>query len=400
MLQKVARSPSIIKKFFNVSNKKRNVFLQYMDEVKVTIIGAGVVGLAIAAQLSTEVQDIIVLEQHDSFGRETSSRNSEVIHSGIYYPTGSLKTNCCIEGAKLLYQLCQRHTLPHKKLGKCIVARDQSELGALQKLFVHGKQNGVAEIRMLDNKDLAGLGMRVEAIAAIHLPNTGIIDSHSLMKHFCLFSENHGATIAYNSKVSALTPVSSGFEVRVEQDDYTFRSRIVINSAGLSSDLIASLTGIDVIKNNYQLHYCKGSYFSYAKRYPMPMLIYPIPEKDLTGLGVHATVDLGGRLRFGPDTQYIDTIDYTVDESKRDAFFSSVSGLFRDLERDAFVPDMAGVRPKLSGPGEAVRDFVIADEARNGLPGFIDLIGIESPGLTASPAIARMVADMACKRLA
>ena len=371
-----------------------------MDEVNVTIIGAGVVGLAIAAELSTKASDIVVLEQHDSFGRETSSRNSEVIHSGIYYPTGSLKTKCCIEGAMLLYQLCERQAIPHKKLGKCIVAKDQSELGTLESLFNNGQRNGVSGIRMLGKNELSAMGVHVQAIAAIYLPDTGIIDSHSLMKHFNHFAEEHDVTVAFNSKVISVSPLSQGYQVRIEQDDYTLLSRIVVNTAGLSSDAIASLAGLDPIKKSYQLHYCKGSYFSYAKRYPLPTLIYPVPEHALTGLGVHATIDLGGRLRFGPDTEYVDAIDYHVDESKRDAFFSSASRLFPDLDKDAFMPDMAGVRPKLSGPGEGVRDFVIVDEEANCLPGFIDLIGIESPGLTASPAIAKMVADMALKRLA
>ncbi len=370
-----------------------------MDEVQVAIIGAGVVGLAIAAELSQKVSDIVVLERHDSFGQETSSRNSEVIHSGIYYPEGSLKTKCSIEGAKLLYQLCGRYAVPHKKLGKCIVARDQSEMPALERLFHNGIKNGVSDIRMIDANELSKMGVHVRAYAAIYLPDTGIIDSHALMKHFSHFAEEHGVTIAYNSNVTFVTRQSSGYRVGVEQDDYTLSSRIVINAAGLSSDCVASCAGLDPLKNSYRLHYCKGTYFSYAKRYPLPMLVYPVPEHQLTGLGIHATVDLGGRLRFGPDTEYVGDIDYTVNESKRDAFFSSASRLFPDLDREAFVPDMAGVRPKLSGPGEAVRDFVIVDEEKNGLPGFINLIGIESPGLTASPAIARMVADMALKHL-
>ena len=370
-----------------------------MEEVNVVIIGAGVVGLAIAAELSTKISDIVVVEQHDAFGRETSSRNSEVIHSGIYYPTGSLKTKCCIEGAKLLYQLCQRYGLPYKKPGKYIVARDQSEISTLDRLFNNGKKNDISDIRMLDGTEIAALGVPVHAIAAIHLPGTGIIDSHSLMKHFNLYAEAHGVTFAFNSTVTAVTPQSNGFKVRIEQDDYSLVSRIVINAAGLSSDRVASLAGLDPIKNFYKLHYCKGTYFSYTKRYPLPMLVYPVPEHELTGLGVHATIDLGGRLRFGPDTEYIDTIDYTIDESKRDAFFSSASQLFPDLDRNAFAPDMAGIRPKLSGPGEKVRDFIIVDEESNGAPGFIDCIGIESPGLTASPAIARMVADMVLRRL-
>jgi L-2-hydroxyglutarate oxidase LhgO len=371
-----------------------------MDDVNVTIIGAGAVGLAIAAELSTKVSDIVVLEQHDSFGQETSSRNSEVIHSGIYYPTGSMKTKCCIEGTAFLYQLCDRYAIPYKKLGKCIVAREQSESCTLENLFENGKRNGISDIRLIDPKELSAMGVLVQAYSAIFLPSTGIIDSHSLMKHFSRFAEEHGVTIAYNSKVWAITPKSGGFLVRIEQDEYTLKSRVVINSAGLSSDKIASLAGLDPIKNSYRLRYCKGTYFSYAKRYPMPKLVYPVPEHALTGLGVHATVDLGGRLRFGPDTEYVDTIDYSVDASKRDAFYSSASRLFPDLERDAFVPDMTGVRPKLSGPGEGVRDFIIIDEEKNGLPGFINLIGIESPGLTSSPAIAKMVTEMALRRLA
>jgi L-2-hydroxyglutarate oxidase LhgO len=381
--------------FFTILRKRCNK----LDEVQVTIIGAGVVGLAVAARLSTRNKNIVVVERHDSFGRETSSRNSEVIHSGIYYPEGSLKTNLCIEGARLLYELCGRHGIPHKKLGKCIVARDQSELPRLERLFNNGKRNAVSSIHMLEKSELVTRGIHVQAYAAIYLPETGIIDSHFLMRYFARFAQENGVTLAYNSKVTALLPRSNGFDVCVEQDNYKFSSRLVINCTGLYSDAIASLAGIDIAKNSYRLHWCKGSYFSYNKRYPLPMLVYPVPEHELTGLGVHATLDMGGRLRFGPDTEYVDEIDYRVDATKKDAFFSSASRLFPDLDKDAFAPDMAGVRPKLSGPGEKVRDFVITDESSNGLPGLIDLIGIESPGLTASPAIARMVVDMALARL-
>jgi len=370
-----------------------------MDEVNVTIIGAGVVGLAIAAEAAGRVEDIVVLEQHDSFGRETSSRNSEVIHSGIYYPPGSLKTKLCIEGSQRLYALCEQYALPHKKLGKLIVATQDSELPALEKLYGTGIANGVSGMRMLDKREAETFGSNFKALAAIHLASTGIIDSHSLMKHFAGHSQEKGATIAYNSTVSAIEPSAGKFLVTVEQDGYTFASRVIVNCAGLCSDAVASMAGIDCEKNSYKLHYCKGSYFSYAKRYPMPLLIYPVPHQELTGLGVHATVDLGGRLRFGPDTEWVETIDYNVDESKRDEFFLSASHLFCDLDKNAFTADMAGVRPKLSGPGEKVRDFIITDESKNGLPGLINCIGIESPGLTSSPAIARMVADMIVERI-
>jgi L-2-hydroxyglutarate oxidase LhgO len=371
-----------------------------MDEVKVTIIGAGVVGLAIAAELSAEISDVLVLERNSAFGQETSSRNSEVIHSGIYYPAGSLKTRLCVEGSRLLYLLCERFSVPYKRLGKLIVAKDESELKGLEDLYNNGINNAVSDIAILDKKKVSAFGANVKAEAAIYLPDTGIIDSHSLMKHYARFSEEKGATIAYNSKVIRIEPAGRGYEIMVEQDSYTFTSRIVINSAGLSSDQVAGLTGIDSNKYGYKIHFCKGSYFYYAKQYSMPLLIYPVPQQELTGLGVHATLDLGGRLRFGPDTEYTDEINYMVDAARRDGFYASAAETFPDLDKDAFIPDMAGIRPKLSGPGEKVRDFVIADEEEKGLPGFINLIGIESPGLTSSPAIARMIADMVKERLA
>jgi Predicted dehydrogenase len=371
-----------------------------MDEVKVTIIGAGVVGLAIAAELSPEVEDVVVLERNSAFGQETSSRNSEVIHSGIYYAPGSLKTRLCLEGARLLYQLCERYSVPYKRLGKLIVAKDESEIKQLEDLYNNGINNAINNIAIIDKKKVSSFGANVKAESAIYLPDTGIVDSHSLMKHYARFSEEKGATIAYNSKVIRIERAANSYKLMVEQDSYAFTSSIVINCAGLSSDHVAGLAGIDINKNAYYLHYCKGSYFHYAKKYPMPLLIYPVPEQDLTGLGVHAVLDLGARLKFGPDTEYVDEINYTVDENRRDAFYDSAAETFPDLDKEAFIPDMAGVRPKLSGPGDKVRDFVIVDEEDKGLPGFINLIGIESPGLTSSPAIARMVATMVKERLA
>lgn len=370
-----------------------------MDEVNVTIIGAGVVGLAIAAELSDKVHDIVVLEQHSSFGQETSSRNSEVIHSGIYYPNGSLKTELCLKGAGLLYQLCERYSIPCKRLGKLIVAKNAAEIKNLKNLYNNGIRNRVSAITMIDKKEVSKISLKVTAEAAIYLRNTGIIDSHSLMRHYVRYSEERGATMVFNSKVASIERMGNRYKLSLIQDNYKFRSQVVINCAGLSSDRVAALAGIDVVKNAYNLHYCKGSYFSYLKPYPMPMLIYPVPHEELTGLGVHATIDLGGRLRFGPDTEYVDHPDYSVNENKRDAFYESASHIFKDLDKEAFVPDMAGIRPKLSGPGQKVRDFVIVDEAEKGLPGFINLIGIESPGLTSAPAIAQMVYRMVIERL-
>lgn len=371
-----------------------------MDEVNITIIGAGVVGLATAAELSAFCDNIIVLEKHDSFGRETSSRNSEVIHSGIYYPHGSLKATLCVEGAKLLYELCACHSIPYRKTGKLIVAADKSEELILTNLLEKGRQNNVQGLTLLSKQDVSTREPHIIAEAALYAPETGIIDSHSLMKHFYTVAEANGTLFAFNSELNSLARVQDGFIAGIKQDDYQFRSRIIINCAGLYSDCIAGLAGIDVHKHDYTLKYCKGSYFSYAKPSPVSMLIYPVPHEELVGLGVHATLDLGGRLRFGPDAEYVPgTLDYKVDPAKKDGFYQGATRIISGLDKDAFIPDMSGIRPKLQGPGEKVRDFIIREESDKDLPGLINLIGIESPGLTASPAIAKMVAEMVRKLL-
>ncbi|MEW6162630.1 MAG: NAD(P)/FAD-dependent oxidoreductase [Nitrospirota bacterium] len=365
-----------------------------MEEVEITIIGAGVVGLAIAAELSEQYENIVVLERHDSFGQETSSRSSEVIHSGIYYPQGSLKARLCIEGAKQLYEICGRYSVPCKKIGKLIVATKQAELSAMEELFEKGKINMVNGIVLLDKKEVDKIEPNTNAIAAIYSPNTGIIDSHSLMKHFLNMASDRGVLVAYGSEVESIDKEENGFVVAIKQERYLFKSRVVINCAGLAADYIAALTGIDVQRSGYELKFCKGSYFAYAKPSPVKMLIYPVPHRELIGLGVHATLDLGGRLRFGPDTEYVESIDYKVDINKRDIFYEGALKIIHGLEKDAFIPDVAGIRPKLQGPGEETKDFVITDETGKGLPGLINLIGIESPGLTASPAIAKYVANI------
>ncbi len=362
-----------------------------MDQVDITIIGAGVVGLACAAALAGKYDSIVVLEKHEHFGQETSSRNSEVIHSGIYYPHNSLKARLCVEGAEILYQLCDENAVPYKRLGKLIVATELTEAKTLEELLVKGTENRVGGLRLLEVGEIKKLEPSVNAIAALYSPNTGIIDSHSLMKHFCLKAENGGVLFAYSSELESIEKDHEEFVLGIKREHYRFRSRVIINCAGLSSDYIASLAGIDIRQSGYALQYCKGSYFSYAGKSPVKMLVYPVPNNELVGLGVHATPDLGGRLRFGPDAEYTDAVDYRTDPAKRDSFYSGAQRIITGLEKDAFVPDMSGIRPKLYGPREKVRDFVIADETSQGLPGLINLIGIESPGLTAAPAIAKMV---------
>jgi L-2-hydroxyglutarate oxidase LhgO len=368
-----------------------------MEEIKITIIGAGVVGLGIASELSNRYDDIIVLERHSFFGQEISSRNSEVIHAGIYYPQGSLKAKLCVEGAERLYEICEKYSIPHKKIGKLVVAREDEEVKVLEDLFEKGRKNNVKDLRFLSKSDVQKIEPSVNAVAALYSPNTGIIDSYSLMRHFYNIAQANGVLFAFNSEVNFLNKEGNWFVVGVNQEDYRFKSKVVINCAGLSADYIAGLAGIDVQKCGYKLKFCKGSYFSYAKPSPIKMLVYPVPQEELIGLGVHATLDLGNRLRFGPDVEYINSIDYNVDIKKMDRFFESASRLISGLNKESFGPDMAGIRPKLQWPGEKVRDFVIKEESDKGLPGLFNLIGIESPGLTASPAIARMVSEMVDK---
>ncbi len=357
-----------------------------MDKLNITIIGGGVVGLAMAACLSKDNHDIALLESHPKHGQETSSRNSEVIHAGIYYPPGSLKAKTCTSGARLLYDYCQEHSVPHKRTGKLIVATAPDELPALEALYDNARSNGVEGLNMLEGPDIRKLEPRVTALAAIHSPGTGILDVHALMDRLYQQSLDSGVTFGFNSKVTAIAPDAEGYVVGV--DDYRFHSRVVINSAGLCSDKVAALCGIDVDEAGYALEYWKGSYFSYAGKSPVSMLVYPMPSADKAGLGVHATPDLNGRLRFGPDAEPVSSIEFKVDASKRDTFFESASKYISSLDRDAFSPDMAGVRPVLKGGGH---DFIIREESGRGLRGFINLIGIESPGLTASLSIAEHV---------
>ena len=368
-----------------------------MDEVKITIIGAGVVGLAIAAELSQEYDDIVVLEKHEKFGQETSSRNSEVIHSGIYYPPNSLKAKLCVEGAELLYRCCEKHSIPYSRLGKLIVATNDFELTELQKLYDTGIQNGVKKLRLIENDEINKMEPNVKAKLALYSPNTGIIDSHSLMSHLHRVASASGVLFSFNTEVDFIEKQKNGYVIGIKNDSYKFVSSVVINSAGLAADYVAELAGIDIDKAGYKLSYCKGSYFSYSRKSPIKMLVYPVPHKDLSGLGIHATLDLSGRLRFGPDAEYVDVIDYKVNTGKRDIFYESMKKNIEGLDKEALKPDMAGIRSKIKG--ESIKDFVIKHEVDRGIKGFINLIGIESPGLTASLSIAKHVKNMVNREL-
>lgn len=368
--------------------------MTYMNETTISIIGGGVVGLAISSELSKKYDDVLLLERHAGFGQETSSRNSEVIHSGIYYEPNSLKAVLCAEGASRLYRLCEEFHIPYRKTGKLIVAEDKSDAVLLEALLRRGTNNNVQNLRMLDRGEAKKIEPSVRAYQAIYSPDTGIIDTHSLMKHFYNRARSQGVLFAFNSEVTQIRPEKDGYVVAVRQGDDRIKSKIIINAAGLFSDSVAGMTGIDIDNCGYRLAYCKGVYFCYGKSSPVKTLIYPVPYQSLTGLGVHATLDLGSKLKFGPDAEYVSALDYNVDMGKRDLFYDSASRIILGLDRDAFTPDMAGIRPKLRRRDERPRDFVISEESQKGLPGLINLIGIESPGLTACAAIACMVGKM------
>lgn len=361
----------------------------------ITIIGAGVVGLAIAAKVANEDREVYVLEKNETFGLEISSRQSGVIHSGIYYPEGSLKAKMCVAGNRMLYELCGKYGIGHRRLGKLIVASSDEETGELQTLLERGQRNNAEGLRILSKREMKELEPNVEGVAAILSSSTGIIDSYALMKHFIAEAKDGGVQIAYQTKVVGIEKVADGYKVTVEDrtGKSSFTTRILINCAGLHCDKVAELAGIDIAKVGYKLHYCKGEYFSISsgKSKLVERLIYPVPPPKLTGVGIHLAFDLEGRMRLGPSIHYVDSIDYAVDNQHKQLFYDSVRKLLPSIEYDDLEPEMAGIRPKLQEPGGDIKDFVIGDESAKGLPGFINLIGIESPGLTASPAIAKYV---------
>ena len=353
----------------------------------ITIIGAGVVGLAVASELADGKRSIFLLEKNASHGLETSSRNSEVIHAGIYYPPGSLKARLCVEGRELLYEICSSHGIPCRKTGKLIITTTEGEAGPLEVLLENARKNGIASVSLLEKAEVNRLEPNIKAFAAIHSPETGIVSAHALMDYFLHRAKERGTELVCGTEVVGIESMPGGFKVatrNVRGDFFEFTTEMVVNSAGLHSDTIARMAGREC-----PLHYCKGDYFSLGVKTGMVRrLVYPLPEKDHVGLGVHLTLDLQGRMKLGPDAAYTDRAEnYRVDAGKGDMFYRSAVKFLPFLRREDLVPDMSGIRPKLQGPGEGFRDFVISQD----LPGFVNLVGIESPGLTAAPAIARYV---------
>jgi L-2-hydroxyglutarate oxidase LhgO len=367
-----------------------------LAEIDVAIIGAGVIGLATAGEIAQRKKEVFVFEKNHSFGFETSSRNSEVIHAGIYYPEDSLKTRLCVEGRSLLYELCDRHAIAYKKLGKVIVAASENETAQIEKLYEQGRKNGVEDLMLLSQTELKKLEPNIEARAGLLSPSSGILDSHTLLKFLYSQAREKGAEFAFDTEVVGIEKRGAKYriEIRDREGISAFISQTVINAAGLNSDRIAQIAGIDVANAGYRLHYCKGEYFSLSSKYKnvVKRLIYPTPEPD--GYGIHVTVGLDGRVRLGPNARYVEEVDYRVDETQKEAFYNSIQRFLPNIKFEDLEPEFAGIRPKLQRSGEAFQDFVIAHEEKTGFPGLINLIGIESPGLTASLAIARYVGKM------
>ncbi|MCG8588622.1 MAG: NAD(P)/FAD-dependent oxidoreductase [Proteobacteria bacterium] len=361
------------------------------------VVGAGVVGLACAAELAKAGRSVLVLERGDGVAREVTARNSQVIHAGIYYPPGSLKARLCREGRDRLYARCRERRVPHRRIGKWIVATCEAECAVLEELHARAQANGVTDLVWAEPERLQREEPGVRAVAALWSPSTGIVDAHAFAVSFQAEAEAGGAAVALRHRLLAVEPRAFGLHLEVENptgEREWIEAGGVVNAAGLASDRVAELVGIPVRERGEALHFCKGDYFGLApgRSLALSHLVYPVPAQ--AGLGIHATLDLAGRVRFGPDTEYVAEPDYRVSAGKAAAFAASIQRYLPAVKEDWLVPDMAGVRPKLAGPGDGFRDFLVREASELGVPGWVDCIGIESPGLTAAPALARYVCEL------
>ena len=367
-----------------------------MEQTDVVVIGAGVVGLAVARALASAGHEVIVLEAQNAFGTITSARNSEVIHAGIYYPTGSLRAGLCVSGKARLYDFCASHGVAHQRCGKLIVATQADELAALDRLLATTQANGVHDMQPLSAAQARALEPALHCVGALLSPSTGIIDSHGLMLALLGDAERGGAMLALCSPVHRGRITSAGIELEIggsdpQQAPTTLRARRVVNSAGLDAPALARrLAGLDP-RHVPREHLAKGCYFSLSGQAPFSRLIYPAPGQS-GHLGVHLTLDLGGQARFGPSFEWVEQIDYDVPAAGADGFYAEVRRYWPALPDGALQPAYAGLRPKISGPGEPAADFRIDGPELHGIPGLVNLFGIESPGLTSCLAIAERVA--------
>lgn len=357
----------------------------------VAIVGAGAVGLACAAVLARRGLSVVVVERHEGPARETTGHNSGVVHAGLYYAPATLKARACVRGRELLYARCVRDGVPHRRTGKIVVATTEAEVSVLETLLARGRDNGAGALELIDGAELQRREPRVRAIAGLFSPESGIVDAYRLASSYAAEAQAHGAAFAYRTTLAGLTPSQDGWRVATRSHDgepHELSARVVINAAGLSSDRVAELAGLDVDALGWRLRYCKGDYFALRSRGSLHHLVYPVPAH--AGLGVHVTMDLGGALRAGPDAEYVDEPRYDLDPSKASAFAAALRRYLPDVTDDDLSPDYAGVRPKLYGPSEPPRDFVLEERPR----GLVHLVGIESPGLTASEALAEEVAAL------
>jgi L-2-hydroxyglutarate oxidase LhgO len=381
-----------------------------MDEsLDCVVVGAGVVGLAVARALALAGREVVVLEAAEGIGTGTSSRNSEVIHAGIYYPKGSLKARLCVQGKQALYAYCAERGVPHRRCSKLIVATEDAQLATLADIRAKAAANGVGDLKHLSRLEAQALEPEIECVGALLSPSTGIIDSHAFMLALQGDAERAGAVFAFHSRVARARVVDGGFEIEVQTltepaepapaagaaggadgSTTTWHARTVINAAGLHApDVAARIEGLDA-RHVPRAHYARGHYFTLSGRPRFQRLIYPVPQPG--GLGVHLTLDLQGQARFGPDVQWVDGIDYTVDPRRADAFYAEVRRYWPALPDGALQPGYAGIRPKLAGPEAPNLDFRIDGPAHHGHSGLVHLFGIESPGLTSSLSIAEAVA--------
>lgn len=365
--------------------------LPNMDTIEVIIIGAGVVGLACASRLARNGHEVIVVERETAFGTGISARNSEVIHAGLYYPPGSLKARLCVEGRQRLYDWCAKHDVPHARCGKLIVASNEAQAPALAAIAERARANGVHDLQEIDPARLRELEPELAAHRALLSPSTGIVDSHGLMLSLLGDAERHGAMLALASPVHGGHVSDDGIVLHIGEDT-EFKARWVINAAGLDAPLLGQQIRSAASAQAPKAHYARGVYFSHAGKTPFSRLIYPIPEAG--GLGVHLTLDLGGQAKFGPDVEWIEQPDYTVDPARMEKFIQAIRSWWPGLDASRLHPGYAGIRPKIVGPGQPDADFRIDGPATHGVHGLIHLYGIESPGLTASLAIADYVTGL------